>query len=541
MGQKQSKEAMPPSGRKVDDMIKKYGSESVSCLNEWEKLGFPANGSFSMSDIEKLGKKLVEEREKLRSKKRFKTTDLDRITRHSECFDQWKQEAECRDRKKMCKKMTSLTVTESDKEQEIEKSKPVTASVPLIYPAVPWCHDESLSGWVPPPPQPPIIMVPGPPTYADNNPLEAQKRRPLALTRLAPHNLSPNNPFNQPPVAPAGWEGAWTRSMGATANIKPEDADTQVPQLPMVQVMGPQGVELVHRPWTLREMQDTLSHLPSVRNGGEAFIEQLIDFCQNFSPTEHELKRLLTIKMGATDFNQIKDLLNGANRQLNADWGHGDNDHYRNMLNALGTRLVARFPKRVDMAKIATCRQNEDESVSDYYTRLYQVFLDNSGLEEQGDTEPHGVWNTHLRSAFLIGLKDKISKAVKTSCVCVHEATLIEVKRHAIHAEQQQRHAVEREDKNRKTETHRAQLTMMQSVSSPSQRGYRGGGGFNRRGGREHDNCHICGSPDHWMRQCPQRNQQRQRRGNGRGNGRSSRGRFQASEGRDQQQSGQSD
>lgn len=55
---------------------------------------------------------------------------------------------------------------------------------------------------------------------------------------------------------------------------------------------------LVHRPWTIEDVKQAMSHLPSPGDGGgEKFAEELLVFCKEFRPTTTELRRLLMAKM----------------------------------------------------------------------------------------------------------------------------------------------------------------------------------------------------------------------------------------------------
>lgn len=60
----------------------------------------------------------------------------------------------------------------------------------------------------------------------------------------------------------------------------------------MIQVMGPDGrAHHVYRPWTDQDMKDNLSHLPTIEASGDKFSDDLLIFCQQFSPTFPELRR----------------------------------------------------------------------------------------------------------------------------------------------------------------------------------------------------------------------------------------------------------
>ncbi|KAK9523363.1 hypothetical protein VZT92_019774 [Zoarces viviparus] len=73
----------------------------------------------------------------------------------------------------------------------------------------------------------------------------------------------------------------------------------------MVQVAGPNGAMMVHRPWTDRDMTDALAHLPDPQVSDTMFGDELIVFCRGFSPTEGELRRLLMKKPGPANYAKV--------------------------------------------------------------------------------------------------------------------------------------------------------------------------------------------------------------------------------------------
>ncbi|KAI3357199.1 hypothetical protein L3Q82_015657 [Scortum barcoo] len=223
---------------------------------------------------------------------------------------------------------------------------------------------------------------------------------------------------------------------GAKARVKAEPGTALT--LPMVQVAGQGGPMMVHRPWTQKDMLDSLAHLPDPTVSGTRFSDELLIFCKEFSPTTHELRRLLMKKLGPAAYSKVRSACQGEARQVHPVWENEENAAYLNVLNNLMTTLKVAFPTKVDITKISDCRQQRDETVINYYTRLHLLFDEHSGMTEpteRGDTPT--LWESHMIKWFLDGLLPHISAAIKKSCVGYEDARLTELIRHAKHAERQ--------------------------------------------------------------------------------------------------------
>lgn len=80
----------------------------------------------------------------------------------------------------------------------------------------------------------------------------------------------------------------------------------QVFQAPMIQVMGTEGPALVFRPWSMDEMRTAMRGLLDLQHDGENISLALNDFCREVMPAWPELKCLLTLHLGPTDFSKIR-------------------------------------------------------------------------------------------------------------------------------------------------------------------------------------------------------------------------------------------
>ncbi|KAI3355828.1 hypothetical protein L3Q82_004396 [Scortum barcoo] len=84
---------------------------------------------------------------------------------------------------------------------------------------------------------------------------------------------------------------------------------------PMVQEAGQRGPMMVHRPWTQKDMMDALAHLPDPKVSSTQFSEELLIFCKEYSPTMHELRRLLMKKLGPAAYAKIHSACHAKKRQ----------------------------------------------------------------------------------------------------------------------------------------------------------------------------------------------------------------------------------
>ncbi|KAI3374167.1 hypothetical protein L3Q82_006014 [Scortum barcoo] len=198
---------------------------------------------------------------------------------------------------------------------------------------------------------------------------------------------------------------------------------------------------MVYRPWTQKDMLDSLAHLPDPTVSGTRFSDELLIFCKEFSPTTHELRRLLKKKLGLAAYDKIRSACQRETRQVHPVWENEENAAYLNALDILMTALKVAFPTKVDITKISNCKQRRDEMVADYYTRLHLLFNDHGGgmtePTERGDTPT--LWESHMIMIkwFLDGLLPHISADIKKSCVGYEDARLTDLIRHAKHAENQ--------------------------------------------------------------------------------------------------------
>ncbi len=143
-----------------------------------------------------------------------------------------------------------------------------------------------------------------------------------------------------------------------------------------------------------------MAHLPSP-DAGDRFSDELTTFCEEFSPTTQELRRLLAVKLGATNWHKVSSQMPTTERRReHGTWLHEANEPYRSAVKDLTHAMKAAFPARVDTAKINGCCQVREESVRDYHARLFEIFRKHSGMAEPADrgTQP-GTWSVICKAA----------------------------------------------------------------------------------------------------------------------------------------------
>ncbi|KAL0149951.1 hypothetical protein M9458_054743 [Cirrhinus mrigala] len=209
-----------------------------------------------------------------------------------------------------------------------------------------------------------------------------------------------------------------------------------------------------------------MAHLPNPEEASDRFSTELITFCKEFSPTMYELRRLLAVKLGASNWHKVSGKLRGEDyRRVSSNWTDEANTNYCTAVAELPEAIKVAFPAHVDTSRIGNCCQTREESVQDYYHRLYKTFNKHSGLEEPDDrgNQP-GTWECHLRSWFLNRLRPEIAQAVKGNYIEWKNGRLAAILAHALHAEEQQstkkERAIAKIDKD-------LQLALVQAVSRP--------------------------------------------------------------------------
>ncbi|KAI2649357.1 Mannose-6-phosphate isomerase [Labeo rohita] len=113
-------------------------------------------------------------------------------------------------------------------------------------------------------------------------------------------------------------------------------------------------------PHQRKERQVTLGNGPFAKYGGGRFSTELVTFCKDFSPTMHELRRLLGVKLGASNWHKVSGKLRGEDyRRVSSSWTDETNANY--------CTAAAELPEAIKIAFPVHVGQNTEESVQNYY------------------------------------------------------------------------------------------------------------------------------------------------------------------------------
>ncbi|MEQ2179568.1 hypothetical protein GOODEAATRI_026492 [Goodea atripinnis] len=209
-----------------------------------------------------------------------------------------------------------------------------------------------------------------------------QQRPPDLQLQNQPH-LPPrsNNPSDSLPGPSTSPPSSDTRQKGL--------AQGHSLTAPMVEVMGPNGPNLVFRSCTSHDIEECAKLLPDLSQSGDVFSTNFSDFCKEYRPTGAEIRRILTRKITASDIAKIHNKLPVANLRLkHEDWDHVSNMEYRNAVDVLAVAIKKEFPRKINMTNIYACKQKGDEDTNDFITRVIEAVTKYSGIEtptEVGD------------------------------------------------------------------------------------------------------------------------------------------------------------
>ncbi len=114
-----------------------------------------------------------------------------------------------------------------------------------------------------------------------------------------------------------------TKKIKTRQTVKEENVSIMAP---MIEVSGPDGPMMVFRPWTVNDIKEAMAHLPSPEEAGDKFSTELVTFCKEFSPTVHELRRLLAVKLAASSWHKVSGRLQREDcRRKHSEWEHRHN------------------------------------------------------------------------------------------------------------------------------------------------------------------------------------------------------------------------
>ncbi|XP_055370658.1 uncharacterized protein LOC129605132 isoform X2 [Betta splendens] len=547
--------------------------------------GFQEGGSLSVKDIRALKEKLEEKEKQLRKSKTIKVKTLEEIELNNRCLEIWVKEFERRERLKCQKELggrkdesgdvagrkdnnsveacTPPPYTHTHTQHDEKQSAPtVSALYPFAELSAVKVNPDLDSFYVSrkagqggqqdqqpdqqqlpaPHQQPAPLQQPGP---------HQQPGQPLlsgAATSAAEQSEHVEDSVNATPTPGMDVEAFWanspvgfiptsstatgsahaptatTSAASATTSVRTLRSNTPVApviSLPMVEVAGPEGSMLVHRPWTSADIADFAQNLPDITVSGKTFGANLLAFCQEYRPTGAEIRRILAKRLAPCEYQKLARQLPDVTLALkHKDWTNNLNDGFVTAVRTLVAHLETAFPDKVCMIKVTTCKQQPEESVDDFVHRLTTTYNTHGGVHPP----PEGVgglvcstYESHLCELVMKGLLPEVFDAVKQSYIgWKEEARLSDLTRHARHAYDtlQQRKMAKKE--KQQSELYLPSLEMFSAMHNNN----RGAGRFRGRGRRDFrrnwpnrdtggasgdpgNACHICGEMGHWKKHCP--------------------------------------
>ena len=545
----------------LHDMVNKYGLGALDCLDDWNKMGFPEQGSLSVKKLLELDSQLKTAEKKIRQKKKIKTCKLEKCDLHRRVFSLWMQEAQYRLRKS---EMEELPNTDSLMEETMPHAPPAYvlssrySHNSSLYPQAPQIDLESDSQPMPAsqPPVPPIQPVlPTPPLALipnkhpqDNQPLhqqtslhsvptctlisavlsllgEAQRREGLTVQKtLPPQPSTPNHDgeaetrrrdvaITQDNTPPYGRSEPVTRAQGTPrvyhqADNLPNPNEENVPraamQCPMVEATDPRGdIMMLQRFWSPEEISQYAATLkkPAIV-GGRRWTDQLQAFCRTYRPTMREVLDICAKNMGPSEMQTVLDAARAYQNERPVFAHFEDNHRYIDAVDTVCETILILFPTILNLAEVHACKQGRDETVSQFRHRLEEAIQVHGGGKDQNDP----FAKAFLASQLLNNMRKEISNRVKESLIGYKAADPTEIIKHATHAEEVENDATEKEKKQKKEKSEMLQLAMMEAVTklSTDKEEHDNETDDNRCGRNQYDDhlpdddyCCNYGSPDH--------------------------------------------
>ena len=294
----------------------------------------------------------------------------------------------------------------------------------------------------------------------------------------------------------------------------PQHGDVMDGQFPMIEVLNPQdgSPAYVFRAWRPSDIKDIAEWLPDPSVvGGAAFATALQELVQQHKASISEVRQLCTYRL-TLRWGRIQGDMPGRDEaDLMFNWDQGS--VYRRLVEGLCERARGAFPMVRDWTAIRKIKQIEGETVADLMDRIEKVFKIHGGVPVPTDRVVQTPYEENLTAAFLDALTDKISEFIETHCIGCRTARLDLIISHATHAENLFMKK-EKFEKNRKEEiTKKLQLAQLEALENPKPTRRDKDQGTDRpeerksRGEINRD-CLYCGSKDHWLKDCPIRNEE---------------------------------
>ncbi|CAL8270140.1 unnamed protein product [Arctogadus glacialis] len=294
----------------------------------------------------------------------------------------------------------------------------------------------------------------------------------------------------------------------------PQHGDVRDGQFPMIEVLNPQdgSPAYVFRAWRPSDIKDIAEWLPDPSAvGGAAFATYLLELVQQHKASISEVRQLCTYRL-TLRWGRIQGDMPGRDEaDLMFSWDQGS--VYRRLVEGLCDRARGVFPMVRDWTALRKVQQQPGETLTDLVDRVEKVFKIHGGMPVPTDRVVQTPYEESLTAALLDALAKNISEFIQTHCIGWRTARLDLIISHATHAEDlfmNKEMLGQKKDKEVTQKLHLAQLKDLkdrrptrrykdQRTDQPEERTSRGL--INR-------DCLYCGSKDHWLKDCPIKNEE---------------------------------
>lgn len=279
-------------------------------------------------------------------------------------------------------------------------------------------------------------------------------------------------------------------------------------QCPMVEVVDPYGgVMMIQRLWSPADIAQYAATLKNPTDiGGRRWTEQLQAFCRTYRPTMREVFGICAKNMEPSKMQIVLEAAQDYQDERPTFVRFEDNHRYKAAVDTVCEKIMTLFPKILNLAEVNNCRQDEDETVSQFRHRLEQAIFTHGGETNQNDP----FAKAFLVSQLMNNMREGLSRRVKESLIGYKTADLNDIIKHATHAEEIEREIKEKEKLQKRDRDDALQLAMMDAVTKLSNLSTDKGENKNRydnrrRGRSNYGCCFNCKSPYHWRSECPRR------------------------------------
>ncbi|CAM4580374.1 unnamed protein product [Lepidochelys olivacea] len=476
MGNQKSKVEQFPKGTPAYFMYFRRGPDSCRFLEKWSKLAlenpklqWPLLGSWDKDRVDALKSKLI-----------LPKTKLERG--EVDCFMQWWEEANHRLTES---KLTSLKNSIKKLTVQLDAVSPTTSPSAPLCPVL--CNDPDQTR---------------PPPYSCANKKSEKEKSSVTTDNESEEDTliglaALQNIMKKKSKADCKDSldiSSWKRE--PDGRLMRDSDQTVVAPLRVLKMRESESI-WDYKPWTHTELLSIVKSFPKPQENSLKFAEEFLLICETYEPSETDLLQLCKLLAPASYYEKWL---------AAADWpaearhstikSTGPDSAYRDRCMALWKRLHQAIPKawspKTNWTAIHCCKQGQGESPGDYRSRLTDIFLQHSGIQEP-DVNGQGA----LAHAFVDGLLPATGSMFKRISVGWETETMDKLLAVAEHCH--------RTLKGKEEQSSQKLMALQIQHYSGLSRPHRGQGrGCGRgRGAGLTGVCNYCKQPGHWKKECP--------------------------------------